>query len=131
MKNPIVGNFAHSVAASDGIFVQALYDATNSSTGQSVTACNIYRGNSTLSETLYFSNSSNWPTIVDTDGTRIVLSQGTRLRVYVDNGTEFTFEQELASGFEISTVSISDDVIFVTTSPPNPGGAVNWFKRTG
>ena len=130
-ENPIVGEFAHSVSASDGIFVQALYDATNSSTGQSVTACNVYRGNSTLSETLYFSNSSNEATSVETDGTRIVLSQGTRLRVYVDNGSEFTLEQELASGFEISNVSISDNVIFVTTSPPPPGGGVNWFKRIG
>ena len=130
-ENPIVGISAHSVAASDGVFVQALYDATNSTTGQSVTAGNIYRGNSTLSETLYFSNSSNGPTSVDTDGTRVILSQGTRLRVYVDNGSEFTFEQELASGFDISNMSISDDVIFVTTDPPSPGGAVDWFKRTG
>lgn len=131
-ESPIDGEFANTVAASDGIFIQALSNAVNTNTGQPVTAANVYRGNSILSQTLYFP--VGWvsqSTCVDTDGARILLGQGYELRVYVDNGSTFILEQILVLGSAITNLSISDDVIFATTSDSNEGNGVNWFKRSG
>ena len=96
IQEPISGVMGDSVAAKNGIFVLSLHEALNSN-DQNVIACNVYRGNSTLSQTIYFSENAASKVHVDTDGERVVLASGTRLRTYIDNGSSFTLEQEFSN----------------------------------
>ena len=110
----LTGDVYGSVAAQDGIIVTAIYDCNNEN-NQSCAAMNVFRnGGTAFIQTLHTIDSSNQNTIVDTDGTRVVLAINDRILIYVDNGITFDFEQELSFSDDgpfgsIAHVSISGD----------------------
>ena len=128
---PIVGDFGSTVASKNGVFVLSLVNATNSKSGNEVVACNVYRNTSVLSETLFVESIPSSEVFVATDGTRVVLSSGMDIHVFVDVSGSFVHEQTFAVTSEIKNVSISGNNIFVADLQSWSGEGVTWFRRSG
>jgi len=129
--SPVSGQLSSGLAAKNGFYVVGLGNATLNSDGSEVAACNVYRGNSTLSETLYFESPVSGEVIVATDGVRVLLASSTTIVVFVDTGSSFAHEQTITIGSSLRNATISGNHIFLTTFDSWSGNGVHWFKRVG